>query len=166
MLSEKQLDNLRERFNRFSDDDLLSVLTRERRNYSSQAIEIADDIAGGRTLEYEIPEFADESNEPEVPWYINVGFILLFAVVIGLQFYFSSIYERTYSAVIGSTLRNILILYLGYKSVTPSKFSLIFLVLTAIALISAIFGQIIITLLTVAFMYFLKYVVFKKYIQT
>ena len=81
--------------------------------------------------------------------------------VIGLQFYLSSIRHREYSEIIGSTIRDIVVLYLSYKSVPPSKYSFVFLALTIIALISGTFGQITITIIVVSFMYLLKYKVFK-----
>jgi len=61
-------------------------LTNERRSYSRQAIEIADYIARDRGLEYEIPEFAEKRIQPQFPWYVDYGFLLLFASVIGLDF--------------------------------------------------------------------------------
>ncbi len=81
MLDEKHLGSLSEKFNSFSDDELLILLTDERRNYSQQAIEIAGHIAKDRGLEYEIPEFIGEKVLPQLPWYVDVGFILLFASV-------------------------------------------------------------------------------------
>ena len=59
------------------------------------------------------------------------------------------------------TIRDIAVHYLSYKSVPSSKYAFIFLALTIIALISGIFGQIIITIIVVSFMYLLKYKVCK-----
>lgn len=160
MLDEKHLSRLSEKFNSFSNNELLILLTDERHKYSQQAIESADYIAKERGLEYEIPELIEEV-PPRFPRYVDVGFILLSASVIGLQFYLSSIRHREFSEVIGSTIRDMAILYLSYKSVPPSKYAFVFLALTVIALFCAIFGQIIIAVIIVGLMFLLKSTVFK-----
>ena len=162
MLNQKQLNDLEEKFNLLENDELLDLLIAKRQKYSLQAIEIADTIAKERGLEYEIPEFTEESVKSEIPWFVNVGFILLFAAIIGLEIYLSTIYQRNYSQIIGSLIRNIGIFYLGYRIVSPSKFSFIFLFLTTMALICGVFGYIIVTIFILALMYFLKYIVFNK----
>lgn len=78
MFDKKHLNDLQAKFNNLSDEELLNLLMLERRNYSTQAIETADEIAVRRRLEYTVPEFIDES-KPEHVRYVNAGFILLCA---------------------------------------------------------------------------------------
>lgn len=161
MLNEKHYKDLQDKFNKFSDEELLNLLMFERQNYSVQAIELADSIVEKRKLEYEIPEFNDDS-EKKHQWYINAGFVILCAAAIGVEFYLSSIFDREYARVFGSLIRNGLILFLAYKAIPYSNFAFLFLILAIVALFAGNFGFIIISILILGFMYLLKYTVFKE----
>lgn len=155
MLEERHLTELRDKFSTLTDEELLNLLIFERQTYSEQAIDVADSIARKRQLEYKIPDTADEVRR-EHPWYINVGFILMCIAAIGFEIYLSSVSDRSSAWVAGAVARHAIILYLGFKSVPFSRFSLIFVILTAIALVVGTVAGLIFSLIILGLMYLLK----------